>query len=46
MLSLKTIPFGRTAKILNISKKEVINLKEKAITDFKNNLKKICKGDN
>lgn len=34
------------SKKLKISKKEVVTLKQKAITDFKENLKKICEGDN
>ena len=37
---------NRIAKLMNISKSEVVRLKEKAISDFKANLRRISKGDN
>lgn len=43
---VKNYPLSRISKIMNLSKNEILKLKEKAITNFKKNLKKICKGEN
>lgn len=44
--AIKSYPLQRISAVMNLSKNEVLKLKEKAIADFKRNLKKICKGEN